>query len=297
MTDELSVEKEIDNMLDGIGSAQVAEEDAEAKAIEDGGKGDVDDSETDEEGKKGEEESEEEEDQEIETEEVDKGESEEDEEDLEEKVDEDDVEDEDVEEEEDKPSLKDLMEQNKLLIARVDELTQKDPKPKAEEKEEEVKDVLKDFLKEGEDIDDVVSDAKMFGEVLGRVKDQAVKEAKKDMMASIPPYVIQEIQQQQVLASAIEEFYEINEDLRSVQRTVGGVTREVIAEHSDWELEKIFVEVAKRTRTLLGMKTKEGVKKKKLRKPALRKKVKSSRSSSSSPKLTDVEKDIQDTLF
>jgi len=117
------------------------------------------------------------------------------------------------------------------------------------------------------------------------------------MMASIPPYVIQEIQQQQVLASAIEEFYEINEDLRSVQRTVGGVTREVIAEHSDWELEKIFDEVAKRTRKLLGMKVKEDVKKKKLRKPALRKKVKSSRSSSSSPKLTDVEKDIQDTLF
>lgn len=287
MDNELDVGKEIDEMLDGIGSAKVEEEDAEVKAIEGEG-GEDDDSETDEEGEESEERSEEEEDTGIEDEEDDKGDKEEEEEDIEEEIEEEEIED-------DTPSIEDLLEQNRILMKRVEELSVE--KPAVEADEEEVKDVLKDFLKDGEDIDDVVSDPKHFGEVLNRVKAQAVLEAKEEMMGAIPPYVIDQIHQQKVLGEAIEEFYVANEDLRSVRRTVGAITGEVVAEHSDWELGKIFDEVAKRTRNMLGIKTKGAKKTKKLRKPALRKKTRSSRSKPSSPKMTDVEKDIQETLF
>lgn len=207
-----------------------------------------------------------------------------------------------VEEEVEVDELAELREQNRLLQERVETLSSfsigTQPAPQEPETTPTSAPAFTGFLAEGESVDDILDDPKKFNEFAMRIYSRAKEDARTEVLRSIPNVVIHQVQQQRVLNDAIEEFYKENEDLKPVRRTVGVVTNEVVSEHPDWALDKVLDEVAKKTRQVLGMKQRvESRIKKRVRKPALVKKKTTSSAKPASPNISELERDILDTIL
>ena len=105
-----------------------------------------------------------------------------------------------------------------------------------------------DFIKDL-DMDDVSANPEIFNKVLNN----AVQHAIQRTFVTIPDLVVHQIKQQNALNTTIEQFYKENADLVSVKQTVGAVANSLSAEHSDWPVEKVLRESAKKTREILKM--------------------------------------------
>jgi len=204
------------------------------------------------------------------------------------------------EEDEEEPSLKT---QNELLMKRIEELSSLQPPPPSapaqasEEKGETKAPSILEFLKEDEDLDDVVSTPKMFNDVLSRVYAKASEDVEKRILGSISPIVVNQIMRQAKLKDAIDEFFDDNEDLKVVRKTVGLMTREVMAEDPKASLETVFEKAAEKTRTMFGLRKPAKTKAKNgKRRPALRKKTRSSKNRPVGDKRTSQQKEIDDLI-
>ena len=191
--------------------------------------------------------------------------------------------------------IKDLKEREEKLLERIEAVTVPAQKPVTEPPPEEVlPEVVKGVL-EGLDIDEVVSKPEVFEKVMTEVQRRTQIATTESVLRAIPQLIIKQVQQQNMLRDAATEFYTAHEDLAHVKQTVGAVANEVQAENPEWSMAKIFEETAPRTRKLLGMKE-QATNVRRIRNPALPKKVKSSQKPSA-PDLSGLEKDIADTIL
>jgi len=116
-----------------------------------------------------------------------------------------------------------------------------------------------DFLG-GATIDDVLDNKEALNKLLNSVVVQASgtaqRKAYEKVLLSIPDLVLGHINRQSVITKMVSDFYEANDDLIPVKKTVGAVANTVHAEHPDWQLEEVFKESAVRTRAVLGLRKK-----------------------------------------
>ena len=103
------------------------------------------------------------------------------------------------------------------------------------------------------DIDDVTSDMANFETVLQSVVKRAQTAAVEQVLKSIPQIVSNGVQNAMVTKRVVDSFYEENQELTTVKKTVALLTNEVYAENPDWTLDKVLTEAGQRTRTLLGL--------------------------------------------
>ena len=184
-----------------------------------------------------------------------------------------------VEEEPSEETTEELLERVRKLTERVEELTNLEPGaptptpvvapvPKEEPPVVEAPPVVEeaaivDFL-EGAGVDDVLDNKEALNKLLNKVLTQATGVAQKKVyervLLSIPDLVLGHINRQSVITKMVSDFYEVNEDLIPVKKTVGAIANTVHAEHPDWQLEEVFKESAVRTRDVLGLRKKVGKK-------------------------------------
>ena len=204
-----------------------------------------------------------------------------------------------------------IKEQNKKLLARLEEVTEarlrapQEPEPKAPRVEPTPTEpapvvATAETLLGDLDIDDVVSDPKLFQQVLNKHADMVRNQVTEQVYRSIPSLVIQQIQQQTAIKEAVDQFYDQNPDLVVVKRTVGTIANEIAADDPSKSLEVVFDEAAIKTREILGLqkvaKQQGSGLQSRVRKPALRRPT-GRRSSNIGPSLSDMEQDVLDTVI
>jgi len=206
----------------------------------------------------------------------------------------------------------DLAEQNKLLLQRIEELsggvvTPKPPVAAVEDaskaadmiKFDSVPDIVADFVGDA-NIDDIVSDKKLFNEVLFKVATATRENTIKTMLMSVPGIIAKQTENQTVIKSAIDEFFGANEDLKPVRKYLGAVANQIYSESPGKKLAVILDEAAVKTRMLLGLK-KQAIAKveasERKRSPALVKKAGGGGNRGDKKVDTsDLQKDINETL-
>jgi hypothetical protein len=169
-------------------------------------------------------------------------------------------------------TLEELRERNKLLLARVEELTPvpgvtATPTPKPDESGvptptpapptapvvvgEEI-----DFLA-GQSVDDLIDDPKKFNTLLNSIylkaKSDAKEDAAKAVLTALPGVVSSEVVNTTNTNAVVNEFYQQNEDLVAVKKTVMAVAAQVHAEKPEFGHVDVLKEAAIRTRKLLGL--------------------------------------------
>lgn len=116
---------------------------------------------------------------------------------------------------------------------------------------------LIDFLKDV-DLENITENPTEFNALLNDVVTQAgirnVDVVVEKILTSIPNLVAGQIIQQNSMNKMVGDFYDVNQDLKPVKRTVGAFVNEVHAEHPDWKVQDVFKESATRTRKTLGLK-------------------------------------------
>ena len=148
-----------------------------------------------------------------------------------------------------------LKKQNELLLKRVEELAPGSVVPKvvkpddkkADDKVDEL-DVIGDL-----DIDEVVSDKKLFNQVVGIIIKAAREQARNEVMTALPQSVSGHVTQQMMIQKTTDAFYDENKDLMPVRKTVAYVAAEIYAGKPDIDMKTLYIEAAKKTRELLGM--------------------------------------------
>jgi len=111
-----------------------------------------------------------------------------------------------------------------------------------------VDDILKDI-----DMDDLASDKEVFKKVIEDVIVQTTNATSQQILLAIPKIMTNQVQQQQTINTAINDFYRENNDLEAVKPTVGAVANQVQAQNPTWTMKEIFDETATRTRKMLGL--------------------------------------------
>lgn len=115
------------------------------------------------------------------------------------------------------------------------------------------------------DMDDVASDPKVFNQVLNNAVNQAVTAAINKVnqtlsgvektVRELPTDLMQRTKQELLLDNKINAFYQSNEDLVGVRRTVGAVAAEIAAKEPKLSVDELFDKAAEQTRKLLKLPT------------------------------------------
>lgn len=157
--------------------------------------------------------------------------------------------------------LETLKEQNRLLMAKLEELISKpavatppastpgQAPPVAMTSPGQVMDFVGD-----EDLDEILSDKEKFNALMSKAVQMAITNSGETFLKSLPSIVQTQVATQTTLRSQVDAFYNENTDLQPVKKVVGSVANEVAALHPDWELGQIFEETAKKVREMLGLK-------------------------------------------
>lgn len=142
----------------------------------------------------------------------------------------------------------------------IDELSSKITAPKEEPTVEETTEALDEFNLTEDEFEEIRNDpaafVKFFRERENKLRRIIREEASTNTVKSLPTIVMRQVQYAANLNKAVNEFWEKNQDLMPVRKTVGVVTQDVIAEHPDYTIDKVFDEAGKRVRQMLGMKGK-----------------------------------------
>jgi len=150
------------------------------------------------------------------------------------------------------------------------------------------------------DMEDLTSDSKVFNKILNEVYKKGVEQGKglkENVLNSIPNVIKHSISQQMVMQKAAESFYENNPDLGTPdrRRIVGMKAEQIIAEHPEYDLEKLFAETEKSVRELLNLK-KGAITNNKGNKPSFGKKTKGKTKPKPKEKLSELQKEIDDMI-
>jgi len=125
-------------------------------------------------------------------------------------------------------------------------------KPEKEEVKAEAEAEITNFMHEIE-IDNL-QNPETLNTLFHQVSDHAVKSSVSNILAQIPQIIEKQVQNTLTVRDYVSDFYEKNQDLSNVRNVVKVCAEQVIQEHADWDLEKIFQTAAERTRTSLGLK-------------------------------------------
>ena len=137
---------------------------------------------------------------------------------------------------------------------KVAEPTKDDDKPS----EEAAADFMSSF-----DLDDVIADPKIFNDVLNKAVTHAVEQAVakfnqalsgvQDTVRTMPTQLMEKTKQELLLDKKINAFYEANEDLAGVRRTVGAVAAGIADKDPNLSIDELFEKAAEKTRELLKL--------------------------------------------
>lgn len=167
-------------------------------------------------------------------------------------------------------TIEEIRERNKLLLARIEELTpipgaiaaplpksietKGEPTPIVSPVPEKVEEI--DFLA-GQDIDDIIDDPKKLNALLNsvylRAKSDGKEDAAKAVLTALPGVVSSEVSAATNTHAVVNEFYSQNEDLVVVKKTVMAVAAQVHTEKPELGYKEVLKEAANRTRKLLGL--------------------------------------------
>lgn len=109
-----------------------------------------------------------------------------------------------------------------------------------------------DFF-QGKNPDDVIDDPKQFTGLLMDFANQVSQKTQVQTMLAIPAIVKHHSALHAEITRTVDKFYTTNDDLIPIKATVSQVANQVAAEHSDWEMQKVFDEAAVRTRKMLRL--------------------------------------------
>jgi len=148
------------------------------------------------------------------------------------------------------------------------------------------------FFKDEEALDEVLTDVKSANEFFGNV----LKKGQEQVLRSLPTLVGKMIEKRTVLQSAALAFYKGNEDLRPYGKLVELVTTQLASEDPNKPIDELLGDVAVEVRTRLNLKKKAIKKKSNSNKSGVHKKKSRSRKSKVGPKMTDLEKEVNDLM-
>ena len=114
-----------------------------------------------------------------------------------------------------------------------------------------------DFL-EGMDLDEVLSSSENLNRLLLAVYNRGVSEsmrrASDNVLGSINELVSRYVREQLSMSEMVKEFYEQNEDLRPLRRTVAAYAKEISRDNPDLKPHEVFAQTATKVRTALKLK-------------------------------------------
>ena len=207
-------------------------------------------------------------------------------------------------------TVESLLEQRKLLLSRIEELTQVpslliQPTPTETEKAtkevptstvELPKEAPIDFLGE-QSIDDIIDSKDKLNALLNSVyvkaKADAKEDAAKSVVAALPKLVSTHVRETRDIDAVVNDFYRVNKDLVFIKKTVAAVAAQVHQEKPELSVDKVFIEAADRTRKLLGLKRVVSSNKEEFEDPAF---VDSKSSKKKAASVTGMQKEIDDIL-
>jgi len=155
-----------------------------------------------------------------------------------------------------------MKEENAALKAHIEEIVgklagPKEVKPVSEEERaaqvEAAKRQVLQFVDSNETFDTVMSDVKNFNALLTAVVNTSVERS----LRMIPQVVTSVVDQTVNMKTAVADFYRANGDLVPHKKYVGFIANEVTAEHPDWQLEAVLVEVENQARGKLRLPKRE----------------------------------------
>ena len=142
--------------------------------------------------------------------------------------------------------LEQLRTEKEQLLARLNEVSARSVEAETVPAEKQAVDL--DFVSE-EEMTDALQDRTKLNSLLNKVYSKAVEQAN----VGIPAVVERAVASQVSMAMAVQAFYTQNRDLLPVRNYVGQVAREVQAEHQDWPIGQILVDVEQRVRKALTL--------------------------------------------
>ena len=196
--------------------------------------------------------------------------------------------------EEESDGDKELREELERLRGQVEELSgPKTSAPKTSAPTTEAPIEEHDFIGDA-DLDDLTRDPKEFNKLLNKVYAQGVTNARKlssESASSLPGVIESTVQTQQIMKTAVDEFYKSNKDLEPFKKVVGIVYGEKAQELSGKDLIEILNETAIETRRRLELKAPKVESKPKVKTQLPRKKGSHIRTTSDEPKGVESEID------
>jgi hypothetical protein len=225
-----------------------------------------------------------------------------------------DEEEDDDDDEDDKDKELSVEEQLEAMRAQVADLTVKlaeknaGDEPKSEEKEEKKEEKSDeevklsdlgtvDFIGETE-LDEALESKENLNKLLNKVVEASVQQGVQQTLRSLPKIIKTQVDTYTSMAEASSEFYKNNPDLAKFKPAMGVVAAELTSQHPEWEPAKLYEETGKELRDRLSIPVS-----KEESKPEKKEKQKGSFSKRSSgkrakgqPKLSGMEKDVNDML-
>ncbi len=173
-------------------------------------------------------------------------------------------------------------------------------KPAEEKTDVSVKHDTIDFVGEDSVVDIVDSKDglnKLANEILKRAADLVNKGVEKTLLA-VPTLAIRQMNNASKLNKIVSGFYEANEDLVKYKGVVGAMINKVTSENPDYDIDKVLKEAAKESRKALNLKEKavSGKKTKSKSNPAFSKQSGKRTAGVKKPKITGIQKEIDDLL-
>ncbi len=195
------------------------------------------------------------------------------------------------------PVIAELRQQNAKLMEMFQGI-QDAKKPEIETKEEDaVPASIQDLFSEVS-FDDVMSDQELFITFMQKAMHMAAEQSVERVATNIPQYVINQVEQRNLLTEASQNFYTKHQSLKQHKKIVGMLTNEVIADHQDWGLDQVLDETAERSYKLLNLK-KEAIRNAAPTKPKGRPALNTSlrgRGNKPAPKLSKLQTEINDLI-
>lgn len=117
--------------------------------------------------------------------------------------------------------------------------------------DEKIKSVLEDF-----DFDAVTSSREELAKFLKAFSSEIEQRTVNSVYRTLPTMVMKQSNYAAAMRESVNDFWNKNQDLKPVRRTVGSVANEIAKEHPEWAISKIFDEAGKTTREMLKMQAK-----------------------------------------
>ncbi len=201
-----------------------------------------------------------------------------------------------------------MQKQNQILVDKINELSgkliDKDNKKAVKDVDDaddanDAKIDLDDFIGDL-DIDNVVSDKKVFNEVLTRALKKIEDKLKNKYEGNLSENVRTHTDNHLEMKKIVDTFYTENSDLTNVKSAVQAVAVDIIKKNPNMILKDVFIKAAEGTREMLGIKKNivndDKDKNKTNKKPAFVKKSQGVNKQKSSTKTSRLQNDIDELL-